>query len=215
MVRTALSSLGPWSGPANSFHLLHRQKVEPKAGAVNRFRDRPVVGAKSDASHFYCVKRSPIFYAPPTARSLSEIALAARTQQTPQTPWMLRRWCLAKGGKPKGIESDTSLKTGYYRVPVEGRREQGSRRGEKARADAGELVHQRMTEVSRTARRSRAFLHRQPLLPMFGFARAAGPDHGPKERSAVRPKERSQSAVRQIIQRKNRLFVRNLYLCAA
>ncbi len=31
---------------------------------------------------------------------------------------------------------------------------------------------------------SRAHLHRQPLLPMFGFARAAGPNHWPKERSA-------------------------------
>ena len=68
------------------FHLLHRQKVEPKAGAVKRFRERTALSAKSDASHFYCVKRSPIFYAPPSARSFSEIALAAGTQQTPQTP---------------------------------------------------------------------------------------------------------------------------------
>ncbi len=37
-----------------------------------------------------------------------------------------------------------------------GRREQGSRRGEKARADAGELVHRRMTGVSWAALRSRA-----------------------------------------------------------
>ncbi len=77
-----------------------------------------------------------------------------------------------------------------------GRCEQGSRRGEKARADAGELVHRRMTGVSRAARPCRAHFHRQPLLPMVGFARAAGPDHWPKERSTVQP-ERKRRKCRQ------------------
>ena len=77
-----------------------------------------------------------------------------------------------------------------------GLRKRSSRREEKAQADAGELVHQRMTGVSRAALRSRAHLCRQPLFPTFGFARAAGPDHGPKERSAGKPTCRMRSAVK-------------------
>ncbi len=75
-------------------------------------------------------------------------------------------------------------------MPVEAAgSEQGSRQQEET-ATRGKFISQR-TAVSacrRTSVRHNRRRKRQPLLPMFGFARAAGPNHWPKERSAVKPK---------------------------
>ncbi len=110
--------------------------------------------------------RSPTI-APPAARSLSEIALAAGTQRTQLAHSFYGRYTAPSGRRKAGRRRPARKRAG--RTPT----------GACAREAGGTISGSGIMTLPLST-----------LLPLFGFARAAGPNHWPKERSAVRTKVR-------------------------
>ncbi len=121
---------------------------------------------------------------------------AERAQQA-----QLRTSWSAKGGQGGGHSGSRdvrhSLKRGYCRLPVEAAGSEQDSRQQEETATRGKFISQRIAVFAcrRTSVRRNRHPKRQPLLPTFGFARAAGPNHWPKERSArksaVRPERKN------------------------
>ena len=142
---TALSSLGQWFGPAG--------RANPNIGSSVERRSLilPLPESVPPASR----AQAPVGVRPTLFRAGLSPARLSTTNWvcvTSVASFRLLRPCVRKVHNTLS-KCYTSLYIGTIHRLLSGagggRREQGSRRGEKARADAGELVHQRMAGVSR------------------------------------------------------------------